>query len=108
MKRLSINDLSKIPSVPEEVYEIEEWDVSVLIRGMTKGMQVKLGKLLNSEGTDAFDYQKELLKVCIVEPELTDEDIDMLYSKDSKVIDKIFIKINELNGLGGSAEADKF
>jgi len=108
MKRLSINDLSKIPSVPEEVYEIKEWDVSVLIRGMTKGMQVKLGKLLNSEGTDAFDYQKELLKVCIVEPELTDEDIDMLYSKDSKVIDKIFIKINELNGLGGSAEADKF
>ena len=65
-------------------------------------------KLLNSEGTDAFDYQKELLKVCIVEPELTDEDIDMLYSKDSKIIDKIFIKINALNGLGGSAEADKF
>ena len=108
MKRLSINDLSKIPSVPEEVYEIEEWDVSVLIRGMTKGMQVKLGKLLNSEGTDAFDYQKELLKVCIVEPELTDEDIDMLYSKDSKVIDTIFLKINELNGLGGSAEAEQF
>ena len=108
MKRLSINDLSKIPSVPEEVYEIEEWDVSVLIRGMTKGMQVKLGKLLNSEGTDAFDYQRELLKVCIVEPELTDEDIDQLYSKDSKVIDKIFLKINELNGLGGSAEAEQF
>lgn len=108
MKRLSINDLSKIPSVPEEVYEIEEWDVSVVIRGMTKGMQVKLGKLLNSEGTDAFDYQRELLKVCIVEPELTDEDIDQLYSKDSKVIDKIFLKINELNGLGGSAEAEQF
>ena len=54
------------------------------------------------------DYQRELLKVCIVEPELTDEDIDMLYSKDSKVIDTIFLKINELNGLGGSAEAEQF
>jgi len=71
-------------------------------------MQVKLGKLLNEDGADAFDYQRELLKVCIIEPALDDELIDKLYEKDSKVIDKIFLKINELNGLGGTAEAEQF
>jgi hypothetical protein len=48
------------------------------------------------------------LKVCVIEPELDDELIDQLYEKDSKVIDKIFLKINELNGVGGSAEAEQF
>ena len=63
---------------------------------------------VNQDDADAFDYQRELLKVCVIEPELDDELIDQLYEKDSKVIDKIFLKINELNGVGGSAEAEQF
>lgn len=108
MKRLSADDIKNLPSVPEEEYEIEEWGFSIILRGINKGMQVQLGKLLNNEDADAFDYQKELLKVCVIEPELDDELIDQLYEKDSKVIDKIFMKINELNGVGGSAEAEQF
>jgi len=108
MKRLSADDIKNLPSVPEEEFEIEEWGFSVLIRGINKGMQVHLGKLLNQDDADAFDYQRELLKVCVIEPELDDELIDQLYEKDSKVIDKIFLKINELNGVGGSAEAEQF
>ena len=108
MKRLSIDDIEKLPSVPEEEFEIEEWGFTILIRGINKGMQVKLGKLLNDENADAFDYQKELLKVCVIEPKLDDETIDKLYEKDAKVIDQIFAKINELNGIGGSAEAEQF
>lgn len=108
MKRLSADDIKNLPSVPEEELEIEEWGFSLLIRGINKGMQVELGKILNREDTDAFDYQRELLKVCVVEPELDDELIDQLYEKDSKVIDKIFLKINHLNGIGGSAEAEQF
>ena len=108
MKRLSTNDIKNLPSVPEEEFEIEEWGFSILIRGINKGMQVELGKLLRDKETDGFDYQKELLKVCIVEPELDDETIDKLYEKDAKGIDQIFAKINELNGIGGSAEAEQF
>ena len=87
MKRLSIDDIEKLPSVPEEEFEIEEWGFTILIRGINKGMQVKLGKLLNDENA---------------------ETIDKLYEKDAKVIDQIFAKINELNGIGGSAEAEQF
>ena len=54
MKRLSIDDIEKLPSVPEEEFEIEEWGFSILIRGINKGMQVKLGKLLNEDDADAF------------------------------------------------------
>ena len=108
MKRLSIDDIEKLPSVPEEEFEIEEWGFSILIRGINKGMQVELGKLLKDGDTDGFDYQKELLKVCIIEPELDDETIEELYTKDAKVIDTIFEKINQLNGFGGSAEAEQF
>jgi len=49
-----------------------------------------------------------LLKACIVDPQLTDEDVDNLYTKDSSVIDKIFVEINALNGVGGSAKAEQF
>lgn len=108
MKRLTAQDINKLPSVPEEEYEIEEWGFSILVKGINKAMQVQLGKLLDEENKDAFDYQKELLKVCVIEPELTDEIIDELYEKDATVIDKIFLKINELNGIGGSAEAEQF
>ena len=108
MKRLSANDIKNLPSVPEEDIELEEWGFSIKIRGINKAMQVQLGKLLNQDDADAFDYQRELLKVCVIEPELDDELIDQLYEKDSRVIDKIFLKINELNGVGGSAEAEDF
>ena len=87
--------------------EIPEWKVSVLIKGMTKSMQVELGKLLD-DGLDAFEYQKKLLLTCVVEPELTEKDVEALYEKDSSVIDNIFVAINELNGLGGSASAEQF
>ena len=108
MKRLSADDIKNLPSVPEEDIELEEWGFSIKIRVINKAMQVQLGKLLNQDDADAFDYQRQLLKVCVIEPELDDELIDQLYEKDSKVIDKIFLKINELNGVGGSAEAEQF
>ena len=74
----------------------------------TYGIELTRVTVVDEDGADAFDYQRELLKVCIIEPALDDELIDKLYEKDSKVIDKIFLKINELNGLGGTAEAEQF
>tara|TARA_R100000808_G_C2141671_1_gene149485 strand:+ start:243 stop:578 length:336 start_codon:yes stop_codon:yes gene_type:complete len=107
MKRLSVDDIKTLPDVPEKELEIPEWKVSILLKGMTKSMQVELGKLLD-EGLDAFEYQKKLLMTCVVEPKLSEKDIEQLYEKDSSIVDNIFVAINELNGLGGSASADEF
>ena len=108
MKKLKLEDIKGLPNVPTKTYEIEEWSVSVELQGISKAKQIELGRIIDANDTDAFDYQRELLKVCIVDPQLSDEDIDELYKKDSKIIDNIFLEINTLNGVGGSATAEQF
>jgi len=108
LKRLKLEDINSLPSVPSKVLEIEEWGVSIEIQGINKATQIELGRIIDGKDTDAFDYQKELLKACIIDPQLTDEDVDALYTKDSSVIDNIFVEINALNGVGGSAKAEQF
>ena len=104
LKRLSKEDILGLPDVPEKIINIEEWGFSIKIKGMSKGMAVKLGRLLKETELDAFEYQIHLLKECVVDPELDDDLIEKLYEKDSQIVDKIFVEINKLNGLGGSAE----
>ena len=109
LKRLTKEDILGLPDVPEKVIDIEEWGFSIKIKGMSKGMAVKLGRLLKEEELDAFEYQIHLLKECVIDPELDDDLIESLYEKDSKIVDQIFVEINKLNGLGGTAEdADQF
>jgi|TARA_B100001250_G_scaffold409979_1_gene435454 hypothetical protein len=108
LKKLKLEDIKGLPNVPTKIYEIEEWGFSVELQGISKAKQIELGRIVDANNTDAFDYQKELLKACIIDPELSDEDIDELYKKDSKIIDNIFLEINTLNGVGGSANADQF
>lgn len=109
LKRLSREDILGLPDVPEKIINIDEWGFSIKIKGMSKGMAVKLGRLLKDTELDAFEYQIHLLKECVIDPELDDDLIDSLYEKDSKIVDQIFVEINKLNGLGGTAEdADQF
>ena len=102
MKRLNKEELNKLPDIPTMEFEIPEWKVSLLLQGISKKMQIDLGRIINEDNSDAFAYQRELLKACVKEPELDDDFIDELYDKDSKVIDRIFLAINELNGIGGT------
>ena len=109
MKRLSIDDIKNLPDVPSKVLEIPEWKVSLEVQGISKGVQIELGRIVNDPDKDAFDYQRALLKVCVIDPILSDEDIDELYKKDSNIVDKIFVEINDLNGVGGIADSgDEF
>ena len=108
MKRLKLEDINSLPNVPTKELEIKEWNVSIVIQGISKATQIELGRIIDGEDTDAFDYQSQLLKACIVEPQLTDEDVQNLYKKDSSTIDNIFVEINALNGVGGSAKAEQF
>ena len=108
-QRLTLDDLVSLPNVQEEELFIPKWNKTILVRGISKATQVKLGRILNEEGTDAFDYQKALLKESVVEPTLDDDAIEILYQKDSTIVDLIFVKLNELNGLGGiGADAEEF
>ena len=108
MKRLTTDDIKSLPDVPTQELKIDAWNVSILIKGITKAMQIELGEMLDKEEMSAFYYQKQLLLHCVVEPKLELKDIDNLYEKDANVVDLIFASINELNGLGGSATADEF
>ena len=99
MKRLTVDGISSLPDVPTQDLKITDWDVSV---------RIELGKLLETGELDAFDYQKKLLMTCVTDPKLSEEDVDKLYEKDAQVIDQIFLAINDLNGIGGSATAEEF
>ena len=108
-KRLTLEDLAKLPDVPQEEVYIPQWDRTILVQGISKATQIKLGRLINADETDAFDYQKELLKVSVVEPPLDDDAINMIYEKDSTIVDQILVALNDINASGGSGDlADNF
>lgn len=103
---LDINNINKLPDVPIKEIEIPEWKTKVKVKGLSKKMQVELARISGAENTDAFDYQKALLKASVVIPVLDDEAIEKLYEKDATVIDKLFIEIANLNGIGGEVQEE--
>ena len=106
MDFLDLNKLKDLPNVPVKDIVIPEWKAKVKVKGLTKKMQVELARISTAEDSDAFDYQKALLKASVIEPQLDDEAIDMLYEKDATVIDKLFVEIADLNGVGGDVQQD--
>ena len=106
MDFLDINKLKDLPNVPVKDIVIPEWKAKVKVKGLTKKMQVELARISTADDSDAFDYQKALLKASVIEPQLDDEAIEMLYEKDATVIDKLFVEIADLNGVGGDVQQD--
>jgi hypothetical protein len=106
MEFLNIDKLKDLPNVPVKDIEIPEWKTKVRVKGLTKKMQIELARISNADDNDAFDYQKALLKASVIEPLLDDDAIDLLYEKDAVVIDKLFMEIADLNGIGGDVQQD--
>jgi hypothetical protein len=106
MEFLDLNKLQDLPNVPVKDIVIPEWKAKVKVKGLTKKMQVELARISTADDSDAFDYQKALLKASVIEPQLDDEAIEMLYEKDATVIDKLFVEIADLNGVGGDVQQD--
>ena len=82
MEFLDLNKLQDLPNVPVKDIVIPEWKAKVKVKGLTKKMQVELARISTADDSDAFDYQKALLKASVIEPQLDDEAIEMLYEKD--------------------------
>tara|TARA_R110002020_G_scaffold55503_5_gene153935 strand:+ start:198 stop:539 length:342 start_codon:yes stop_codon:yes gene_type:complete len=106
MEFLDLNKIDKLPNVPIQEIVIEEWNTKVKIKGLTKKMQVELARISTAEDKDAFDYQKALLKASVIEPQLDDKAIELLYEKDATVIDNLFLSIADMNGVGGDSQQD--
>ena len=96
MKRLTLDDISNAPSLPEKEVEIPEWEATVLVTGLTKADTVEINEL--SEVDDVRDevlFEKHLLLKGLKEPQLDDLDqVEEFYSKATPaIIDKILIGI---------------
>ena len=100
MDILNIDNLGKLPNVETKEVVIKEWNAKVVIRGLTKKMQIDLARITQDETKDAFDYQKALLQESVIDPKLDDEAIEKLYDLDAQIIDRLFIEISNLNGIG--------
>ena len=106
MEFLDLNKLQDLPNVPVKDIVIPEWKAKVKVKGLTKKMQVELARISTADDSDAFDYQKALLKASVIEPQLDDDAIELLYEQDATVIDKLFVEIADLNGVGGDVQQD--
>jgi hypothetical protein len=71
MKRLSLDDISNAPSLPEKEIEIEQWNATVLVTGLTKADAVEINKQSEKDGIrDEVLFEKLLLLKGLKEPKL--------------------------------------
>ena len=96
MKRLSLDDISNVPSLPTKEIEIEQWDASVLVTGLTKADAVEINEISEVEGVrDEVLFEKHLLLKGLKDPQLDNlEQVEDFYSKATpQIVDKILIGI---------------
>ena len=97
--------------IQEEIIEVKEWDVKVLIKGMTGTERASmLKKSTDKDGnTDLHSIFPHLVITCAHDPEtskkiFTNADKDMLNNKSASAVEKIAKKALELSGLGEEAQ----
>jgi len=96
MKRLTLDDISNAPSLPEKEIDIPQWNATVLVTGLTKADTVEINELSEVEGVrDEVLFEKHLLLKGLKEPQLDDLDqVEEFYSKATpSIVDKILIGI---------------
>ena len=96
MKRLSLDDISNAPSLPEKEIEIEQWNATVLVTGLTKADAVEINKQSEKDGIrDEVLFEKLLLLKGLKEPKFDDLDqVEDFYSKATpSIVDKVLIEI---------------
>jgi hypothetical protein len=97
MKRLKLDDISNAPQLPEKEIELEMWEASVVVQGLTKADTVEINELSENEDGVRNDvlFEKYLLLKGMKDPVLeTIQDVDDFYAKATPmIIDKILLGI---------------
>jgi hypothetical protein len=96
MKRLTLDDISNAPSLPTKEIEIEQWNASVLVTGLTKADAVEINELSEKDGIrDEVLFEKHLLLKGLKEPKFDDLDqVEEFYAKATpSIVDRILIGI---------------
>ena len=63
MKRLKLDDISNAPNLPTKEIELEQWEVTVMVAGLTKADTVEINELSENEDgiRDDVLFEKHLL-----------------------------------------------
>ena len=97
MKRLKLEDISNPPALKEQEVELEMWNKSVIVTGLTKADTVEINELSENEDgvRDDVLFEKYLLMKGMKDPELESlEDVEKFYSNATpQIIDQILLGV---------------
>lgn len=115
VKRTKLRDkILAAKDIKEETYEVPEWDVTLLLRGMTAKQRGRVMQACTDPKTGAVSYEKMYPKLTIsgcFDPEtkeavFDDSDNDSINEKDGGIVETIAMKIMNLSGTNKDALAD--
>jgi hypothetical protein len=98
--------------IPSETVRIPEWDVDILVKGMSAGERIQLQKVSYDQATGQVHMEKmypDIVVSCCHDPKtgdaiFTDEDKDAILAKSSAAVEKIAEVGLRLSGLGKGAD----
>mgnify|MGYP003110881948 FL=1 len=97
MKRLKLEDISNPPALKEQEVELEMWNKSVIVTGLTKADTVEINELSENEDgvRDDVLFEKYLLMKGMKDPGLESlEDVEKFYSNATpQIIDQILLGV---------------
>ena len=110
MKRLKLDDIQNAPDLPTKEIELPEWEVSVVVQGLSKADAVEINKIAEDENgvRDDTQFEKELLMKGLKDPELESlSDVDKFYEKATPaMIDKMIMGIYQCMAWTKGEQAD--
>lgn len=95
--------------IVEEPYFIEALGGTVLLKSLTHRQR---GEIRNKAGVGTDHYDESMLEMLsivysVVDPKLTEEDVEALRDQDSNIIDELNLQISMLNMAGYSGKASR-
>ena len=100
MATLSLDDIKNSIDLETQTIKVKEWGGSLKVKGLTKSEQVKIRNAQESEdGLSTVEFEKMILIAGIVEPELDEKTINVLYDKSASVVDRVLSIILNTSGL---------
>jgi hypothetical protein len=97
------------PHVKEEEFELEGFG-TVLLRNLTVKQRRKVNELAKvaQDGYDPVRHTLIGIKFCMIDPQLTLEDLEELEEQDATIIDRLDAKIGQMNNVGAAPDMQAF